>query len=672
MQNSTDRKGNVNAHVDPRVKQSSFSLLVNKILMMSPTTKISVVMLVDAAICFSSVLIAYALTGTPLRSFFVEDAALAAMAAVVVVIFLRLVNAYSAVIRFIDPALTLRLFQGYFAASAIFYLLAQLLHMPSQGRAIGVFLLLGPLLSMQVRLVAQKLLRPAGRDARLAPVVIYGAGHAGTQLAAALAISARYRVKAFVDDRISMHGREVHGLKVYSPSALYDLKEKGHCEQVFLAIPSVTKSRRRHLLESLEELSVKVQVVPGLDELASGQRRPDEIREVQVEDLLGRDPVAPIQALAEAHVRDQCVLVTGAGGSIGSELCRQVATLGLKKLVLFEVSEFALYKIEQELRPIAEQGHFELVPVMGSVADKNAIERAIRKHGVDTVYHAAAYKHVPLVEDNILSALKNNIFGTLYTCNAAINNGVRNFILISTDKAVRPTSVMGASKRVCELIVQTFAMEQQAMSMSMVRFGNVLASSGSVVPLFREQILRGGPVTVTHPEVTRYFMTIPEAAQLVLQAGAMGKKGEVFVLDMGRPVKIYDLAERMIRLSGLEVRNEEHPRGDIEVLVTGLRPGEKLYEELLIGNNPSSTQHPRIFLAREAAITKADLVALMARLEKAINDDSVDSARQCLCEVVEGFDKKERVDQQEKPQPRNIGFKPASSNRITDLPQTKR
>lgn len=607
------------------------------LLRLPPSRKVLLLMAVDAAVCFIALFIAVNLASGSLRLMFLQEMAIAALAAFFVVVTLRTVNAYRAVIRYFDPALAFRLFQGYAVAAVMLYLTTKMVGIDHQVPTLGFFLLIGPLLSMQLRQLAQRVLRGDRREAGLIPVVIYGAGHSGMQLAAALATSARYRVAAFVDDRLSLQGRVVRSLTVYSPSELHQLKEKGICEQVFLAMPSLTKSRRRDLLELLQGLAVKVQVVPGLDELASGQRRVDEVREVQVEDLLGRDPVAPIPELAESHVSNKCVLVTGAGGSIGSELCRQVSMLGLTKLVLFEISEYALYKIEQELRPLAEQCAFDLVPVLGSVTDKLAIERAIRKHNVNTVYHAAAYKHVPLVEGNVLSALKNNVFGTLQTCKAAINHGVQNFILVSTDKAVRPTSVMGASKRVCELIVQTYAAENPGMCMSMVRFGNVLASSGSVVPLFREQILRGGPVTVTHAEVTRYFMTIPEAAQLVLQAGAMGSSGEVFVLDMGHPVKIYDLAERMIRLSGFDVRNEEHPNGDIEVQVTGLRPGEKLYEELLIGNNPSSTRHPRIFLARENAISRAEMTALMARLEKAINDDSVVAAHACLCEVVEGF-----------------------------------
>jgi len=622
---------------------SKREIWANRLISLSPRLKMSAVIGMDALICIAAFYGALLITVGPIRSLMLEDFFLSFAAAVSVITVLFIVGAYKAVIRFFDIILTFKLFQGYAVASCLLFVLATWFDVLGQTSAIAVFLILGPLLSTQLRIIAQRLLRPGLNNSSLVPIVIYGAGHAGMQLAAALSTSARYRVKAFVDDRLSLQGREILGLKVFSPSRLALLKQEGRCEQIFLAMPSITKSRRRQLLESLQELALRVQVVPGLDELASGHRRPDDVRDVQIEDLLGRDQVAAVPGLAGGQLANKCVLVTGAGGSIGSEICRQVAVLGISKLVLFEVSEYALYKIHQELETVAQFRDFELVAVLGSVVDKTAIERAISKNKVNVFYHAAAYKHVPLVEANVLSAVQNNVFGTLNACRAAIKCGVQNFILVSTDKAVRPTSIMGASKRVCELIVQAFASENPAMCMSMVRFGNVLASSGSVVPLFREQILRGGPVTVTHVEVTRYFMTIPEAAQLVLQAGAMGHHGEVFVLDMGKPVKIFDLAERMIHLSGLEVRDDNNPRGDIEVKVVGLRPGEKLYEELLIGNNPSETKHPRIFLARESCIGKPALLDLMARLEKAIYEDSVDTVRQLLAEVVEGFSPQQKA-----------------------------
>ncbi len=622
---------------------SKREIWVNRIISLSPRIKMCAVVIVDALTCVAAFYGSLLITANPVRSFMLEDFLLSLVAAVTIVAAFFIVGAYKAVIRFFDIVLSLKLFQGYAVTACLLFLLSSWFEVPGQRSAIIVFLILGPLLSTQIRIVAQRLLRPGLRNANLIPIVIYGAGHAGMQLAAALNTSARYRVKAFVDDRLSLQDREILGLKVFPPSRLTLLKQEGRCEQIFLAMPSIAKSRRRQLLESLQDLAIKVQVVPGLDELASGLRRPDDVRDVQIEDLLGRDQVAAVPGLAGGQLARKCVLVTGAGGSIGSEICRQVAVLGISRLVLFEVSEYALYKIHQELQTVSQFRGFELIPVLGSVVDKSAIERAISKHKANILYHAAAYKHVPLVESNVLSAIQNNVFGTLNTCRAAIKYGVQNFILVSTDKAVRPTSIMGASKRVCELIIQAFASENPSMCMSMVRFGNVLASSGSVVPLFREQILMGGPVTVTHIEVTRYFMTIPEAAQLVLQAGAMGHCGEVFVLDMGKPVKIFDLAERMIHLSGLEVRDDENPRGDIEIKVVGLRPGEKLYEELLIGNNPSETKHPRIFLAREGFIGKPALLELMARLEKAIYEDSTESVRQLLSEVVEGFSPQQKA-----------------------------
>ena len=610
---------------------------VDRVLSLSPAAKTAVVMLVDGFICFGALFAALSLTGGISREFLMEDFLLALMAAATVVGILRAFDAYRVVIRFIDHALTVRLIQGYAVATLVLYGASLWFGIPARVSVFAVFFILGPTLAMQARLFAQHLLQVENGEDRRTPVIIYGAGHAGTQLAAALRTSALYRVRAFVDDRAALQGRQIRGLTVFAPSELRSLRDRGWCEQIFLAIPSISKSRRRQVLEMLEELAVKVQVVPGLDEMASGNRKLEETREVQVEDLLGRDPVEPIKGLAESHVKDQCVLVTGAGGSIGSELCRQLAGLGVAKLVLFEMCEYNLYAIERELRPVAERKGFHLVPVLGSVTDEIALGRTIREHGANTLYHAAAYKHVPLVEGNVVSAIRNNVLGTLFACRASVQNQVRNFILISTDKAVRPTSVMGASKRLCELVIQAYAEAHPQIRMCMVRFGNVLASSGSVVPLFTEQIHRGGPITVTHPEVTRYFMTIPEAAQLVLQAGAMGRSGEVFVLDMGKPVKIREMAERMVHLSGLQLKTQDCPHGDIELQYTGLRPGEKLYEELLVKDAPIPTAHPRIFQAHEQYIRLPSLEQHLRRLTEFVNDNAERRIRDELRLLVEGF-----------------------------------
>ncbi len=503
-----------------------------------------------------------------------------------------------------------------------------------------LFGLIGFCLLLMNRLLAKRLLRPVLKSRGIVNVLIYGAGDAGTQLASALAINCHYRAVGFIDDRSMLQGRTLLGLPVYSSVHLPMLKERNAFERVLLAIPSATRARRRVILENLEALAVKVLVMPGMEDLANGQKQVDELREVQIEDLLERDPVTPVESLLNLFIKDKAVMVTGAGGSIGSELCRQVVKQGASKLVLVEVCEFALYKIDRELREEADLRGCTIIPVLNTALDGTALQRVMQLHGVETVYHAAAYKHVPLVEDNVVSAVRNNVVGTLNTAQAALRAGVRNFVLISTDKAVRPTNVMGASKRMCELIVQALAVRNPGMSMSMVRFGNVLASSGSVVPLFREQIQRGGPVTVTHPDVTRYFMTIPEAAQLVIQAGSMGHHGEVFLLEMGRPVKIRQLAERMIHLSGLTVKDAETQRGDIEIQYSGLRPGEKLYEELLIGESPQPTEHARIFKAQESCLEWERLSPLLDTLINALEQGDEQVIVGVLQACVSGFDRR--------------------------------
>lgn len=470
-------------------------------------------------------------------------------------------------------------------------------------------------------------------------VAIYGAGAAGVQLATALRHSTEFRPVVFVDDKRDLRGSEINGLRVYSPSRLKKLVQQREIDGILLAMPSVSSGRRRQILDALAPLPVQVLAMPGLPELASGAKRIDELREVDVEDILGRDPVGPRGSLLERCVRGKAVLVSGAGGSIGSELCRQIIQHAPRLLVLFEHSEYALYAIERELNATlrAKGVNVEIVPILGSVLHRQRVQRVMQAFGVETVYHAAAYKHVPIVEHNPIEGIQNNIFGTLHVAQAAIAAGVETFVLISTDKAVRPTNVMGATKRFAELILQALAQEKSSTRFCMVRFGNVLASSGSVVPLFREQIRRGGPVTVTHPDIVRYFMTIPEAAQLVIQAGAMGEGGDVFVLDMGEPVRILDLAKRMIRLSGLEVRDEVHPHGDIEIVYTGLRPGEKLYEELLIGDHDAPTEHPMIMRAEEEQLAWPQIDAYLERLSVASRKYDWQDIRAVLKEAVRGY-----------------------------------
>jgi FlaA1/EpsC-like NDP-sugar epimerase len=448
-------------------------------------------------------------------------------------------------------------------------------------------------------------------------VLIYGAGSAGRQLAAGLANSADMQAVAFVDDDKTLHGSVLNGRRIYPAKNLADIIAKLEIDDVLLAIPSTSRQRRNEIIDELRATSATIRTLPGINDLAHGRVTVNDLRELDIEDLLGRDAVPPNYALLSKNIQDRAVLVTGAGGSIGSELCRQILALGPKRLILVDHSEFNLYAIDQDLqqRRADLESDSEIQAFLGSVRDEARMDGIFEHWKPDTVYHAAAYKHVPLVEENPAEGVLNNVFGTRTMAELAEKHGVSDFVLISTDKAVRPTNVMGATKRLAEMVLQAMAAEKPKTRFSMVRFGNVLGSSGSVVPLFRKQIAAGGPVTVTHQDITRYFMTIPEAAQLVIQAGAMAQGGEVFVLDMGEPVKIVDLARRMIELSGLSVRDESNPAGDIEIEVVGLRPAEKLYEELLIGDNPEATSHARIMKARDGYLPIGKLHHHMSELK---------------------------------------------------------
>jgi FlaA1/EpsC-like NDP-sugar epimerase len=470
----------------------------------------------------------------------------------------------------------------------------------------------------------------------VARVAIYGAGEAGARLSTMLSTTRAFDPLVFIDDNRSLHGRMVNGIKVHPPEGLATLIKDRNIDRVLLALPSLTRRRRREILSSLEPLGVHVQTVPEFEQLVTGKANVEDIREVDVCDLLGRDSVPPKAGLFEACIRDHVVMVTGAGGSIGSELCRQIIGLGPKRLVLFEMSELALYNIERELRTFAEQNslHVELVGLIGNGHYKHRMREIFLAYRVETVYHAAAYKHVPIVEQNVIDGIYNNVIATWNTAEAAHETEVETFVLVSTDKAVNPTNVMGATKRFSEMVLQALHRRGTKTRFCMVRFGNVLASSGSVVPLFNEQIKAGGPVTVTHPEVIRYFMTIPEAAQLVIQAGSMAEGGEVFVLDMGKPVRICDLARRMIHLMGMTVRDEQHPDGDIEIAYTGLRPAEKLYEELLIGNNVTGTPHPMILRAIEHSLPWERIQGMLDEILAAMGRFDCPRALQLLGEVV--------------------------------------
>lgn len=484
-------------------------------------------------------------------------------------------------------------------------------------------------------------------DYRKKNVVIYGAGSAGVQLASALEHGREFRPVAFIDDDESLHKQKVNGLRIYPWTSIPYLIERHKITDILLAIPSASRARRGQIIKMLEPYAVHILSMPGLADIAQGKITFDTLQEVDIADLLGRDPVEPNKELLSANVTGKVVMVTGAGGSIGAELCRQIVQLQPDTLILFERCEFALYAIEKELLHISTKPsaypriiEIEIIPVLGSVNNRDRLEKVCRVFNVQTIYHAAAYKHVPMVEKNPAEAVRNNIFGTLNAAQAAIKATVETFVLISTDKAVRPTNTMGATKRFAELILQGLSQQTENLSQTrftMVRFGNVLGSSGSVVPLFREQIARGGPVTVTDPRIVRYFMTIPEAAQLVIQAGAMGQGGDVFVLDMGDPVRIIDLAQKMIHLSGLEIKDDNHPGGDIEISFTGLRPGEKLYEELLIGENVTTTGHVRIMRAEEEIIPWRQLEKALSILASAVEKDDSWKIREILLHTVSGF-----------------------------------
>lgn len=568
---------------------------------------------------------------------------------IVIPIFIRM-GLYRAIIRYIEVRALWTIIQATTLYALIFA--AFVFHLGS----IGVFPRTVPALNWMImlllvgssrflarwwlsdsyfRIVGQHGNREYGKKS----VVIYGAGNAGVQLASALIHGREFKAVAFIDDDVSLQKQKINGLRIYPLSALTSLISRYKITDVLLAIPSASHARRGEIIRVLETYPVHVRSVPGINEIANGKITFDAVQEVDIADLLGRDTVPPNLDLLHANISGKVVMVTGAGGSIGSELCRQIIASQPLCLVLFEINEFQLYSIHQELIGSAEQS-VKIVPILGSITHQKRLEQVCRAFQVQTIYHAAAYKHVPLVEQNPGEAIWNNIFGTLRLAQAAITTQVETFVLISTDKAVRPTNTMGASKRFAELILQALSQDvglHHTTRFTMVRFGNVLGSSGSVVPLFRQQIAKGGPVTVTDSRIIRYFMTIPEAAELVIQAGAMGQGGDVFVLDMGEPVRIVDLAKRMIRLSGFEVKTQERPHGDIEITYTGLRPGEKLYEELLIGDNVSQTEHEKIMRAQESVMAWENLTVLLAELEQAITDSDFEAARTILQQAVTGF-----------------------------------
>lgn len=559
-----------------------------------------------------------------------------------IVFFIR-IGLYRAVLRYVSFRVLWTISLGM-VFSTIFLVLASFYFSVFLPRTVSViYFAFAMLLVGGIRLIFRNLVN-ATRLSR-SPVLIYGAGSSGRQLQLALYQGTEFYPVAFIDDDPLLQGLSLHGLSVNAPKDMARLIARHHVEKILLAMPSCSRKRRQEVINSLEQFQCEVLTIPGMDDLVNGRARIDQLNEVTIEDLLGRESAEPIPELMSANIWGKNVMVTGAGGSIGSELCRQIVRNNPKSLVLFELSEFGLYSIERELRSICsnEELDVEIIPLLGSVQRQHRLQAVMTHLHIQTVYHAAAYKHVPLVEYNVVEGVRNNIFGTLFAAQAAIESGVETFVLISTDKAVRPTNTMGVTKRLAELVLQAMATAQSKTRFCMVRFGNVLGSSGSVVPLFRQQIRAGGPVTVTHLDIIRYFMTIPEASQLVIQAGAMGIGGDVFVLDMGQPVKIIDLAYRMIRLSGFTVRDAQHPHGDISIEITGLRPGEKLFEELLIGDEVSDTVHPLIMTAKEVMLPWSELRELLVELDKACHNFEHEKIRELLLKAPAAFNPTDEI-----------------------------
>lgn len=585
-----------------------------------------------AAALFVTVLVQQDAAGTlpqDWRAYF----ALALLAAVPIFLVFGL---YQNVIRYMGPAMLVTVVSSVTTAMILFWILVQLSSVQSLSLTALILLWLLTLFFVGgSRVIASVILREENGGSPLHDrTIIYGAGDAGAQLAISLKSRSNLKIVAFVDDNLDLAGSLLYGIKVYPAAQIKEIIDEFEVGQILLALPSASKARLKEIFRHIEHLKVRIRTIPRFEALIEGRAKINDIEDVHIEDLLGREPVPPVVSLLAKCIAGKVVMVTGAGGSIGSELCRQILSLAPSKLLVLDNSEFALYTIHEELRANNQQRaqSVEIVPLLASVAPNSLLHRVLADHKVNTIYHAAAYKHVPLVEFNSCEAIRNNVIGTLRVAEAAVAAKVEDVVLISTDKAVRPTSIMGASKRMAELIMQ--AIKGNGTKFCMVRFGNVLESSGSVVPLFRKQIQDGGPITVTHPEIIRYFMTIPEAAQLVLQAGSMANGGDVFVLDMGRPVKILDLARRMIHLSGLTVRDSEHPNGNIEIEFKGLRPGEKLYEELLIGNSPMGTEHPLIMRALEESIAWEKLQPLLKLLEIACGDSNESEALAILQSVV--------------------------------------
>jgi len=646
--------------------------LIRQLIALPRSVKQMFALVVDALLCLLALAIALVLRLETLSIFQPYFWVLAGLSISLALPLLAAFGAYRAIFRYSGEWALRKISLAIGAYGFAFALVVTVLDLTQAPRSVGVvqpMLLLGlvGLSRWAARVWLNHHVRPSARArAALPQVVIYGAGDAGRQLAEAFGRSRELTLRGFVDDAPELWGRAINGFSVWAPSDLIALARARDVTDVWLALPSLAASRRRQIIEQLRPLALHVRTLPSVSDLASGKVQVSDLRELDLDELLLREPVEPQHELMTQDLQHQVVLVTGAGGSIGSELCRQILRYSPQTLVLFDQSEYALYAIEQELKewlkaiqPNLLGGAVpQLVAVLGSVQNERLVAQVFADHQPSTVFHAAAYKHVPMVESNPEVGIRNNLWGTLAVAQQALASGVRAFVLVSTDKAVRPTNIMGASKRLAELVVQALAETPQARAngtrMCMVRFGNVLGSSGSVVPLFREQLRQGGPLTVTHPDVTRYFMTIPEAAQLVIQAGALAQGGEVFVLDMGAPVRIMDLARRVIELSGKTVREPGTQEGDVAIELVGLRPGEKLYEELLIGENPIRSQHPKIFVAHEKLKPWPQLLHWLNQLDESLVHQDFAQLQVCLHNLVEGY----------RPSDMALGIEPGPAQRV--------
>jgi FlaA1/EpsC-like NDP-sugar epimerase len=616
-----------------------FSRLTAPVLELPRTTKRIVAVMVDMSLCVLTVWLAYYMR---LGEFVTlsGNALIATVVSMGLCLFIFIVfGLYRAIFRYSDWPALLTVVRAVSVYGLLYSAIFTAIGLNEVPRTVGIIQPILLLLFVGAsRALAriwlgdryQNILKRAARP----KVLVYGAGRTGRQLAAAMANSYEMQVVGFLDDDERLSGNVLNGQPIYNPRDLESVVATHSITAVLLAMPSISRKRRNEILGQIRSAQVSVRTLPSFSDLAEGKVKVSDLRELDIDDLLGREPVAPTHSLLTKNITDKIVLVTGAGGSIGSELCRQILAVKPQTLLLIEQSEYALYEIHQELEEKSLDTDIKIIPILASVQNQDRMHEIMSTWRPHTVYHAAAYKHVPLVEHNPAEGVKNNVFGTLKTAKAAIDNGVQDFVLVSTDKAVRPTNIMGASKRLAEMVLQALAATKVSTNFVMVRFGNVLGSSGSVVPKFRQQIKDGGPITLTHLDITRYFMTIPEAAQLVIQAGAMASGGDVCVLDMGQPVKIIDLARRMIQLSGLTVQDAESPDGDIAIEVTGLRPGEKLYEELLIGNNPTPTAHSRIMRSHEAFIELPELEVKLASLEAELNTNDAVKVRQLLQQIV--------------------------------------